>query len=122
MNMIRRMNIETGAPATAADEAAGRAHFVECDHMGNIIRDENRAVTSYAGPEVRVTGAGSDDGLNSNRFVALAARMGDPRNSTQTISVCPSSLDIDPDAQAALQAQFEARFGSAAVRKSGGHL
>ncbi|WP_322033190.1 hypothetical protein [Paraburkholderia sp. J76] len=116
MSVIRRMNINTGQVATEADEAAGLAHYVQCDHLGNVIRDENRQVTSYGGPEVR--GAG----LNPQAVALLRYA---PNDSTQSERRQGASLNYDAQAQTdheAVRAEFERRFGPGSVGPTGGHL
>lgn len=100
MSMIRRMNIKTGAPATEADEAAGVAHDVLCDHQGRIVRDAQGRVTSYGGPETR------DAQLNREGVELL-------RSSPQRRFF--NTADLTAESEAATRAEMVARFGPQSV-------
>ncbi|VVE10529.1 hypothetical protein PIN31115_02593 [Pandoraea iniqua] len=104
MSMVRRMNIKTGAPATEVDEASGHAHWVECDHQGRVIRDANRAVVSYGGPEAQETT------LNREGVELLR---NDPVNTAQRQYF--NTADLTTSGQAAARAEMVARFGPQSV-------
>lgn len=100
MTLIRRLNIRTGAPANDADEAAGLAHDVLCDHQGHIIRDADGKVTSFGGPEMR--------GAQLNREGLELLRSSPQRHFFNT-------ADLKAEDEAATRAEMVARFGKQSV-------